>query len=75
MTYVPELSDVTTDDAAEDLQPLLSKRDVAIYLGVSERTVDRWVAAGELPAYRVGGHRRFRLSEVDAFVDGNQEAS
>jgi excisionase family DNA binding protein len=32
--------------------------------------VDRWVAAGELPAYRVGGHRR--LHEADAFVDGSQ---
>ncbi len=74
MAFIPELPDLPSDDA-EAVQPLLSKRDVAVYLGVSERTVDRLVAAGGLLAYRVGGHRRFRLHEVDAYVDGSQEAA
>jgi excisionase family DNA binding protein len=40
---------------------------------VSERTVDRLVAAGELRACRIGGHRRFRLFELEEYVGGNRE--
>ncbi|MGZ4279336.1 MAG: helix-turn-helix domain-containing protein, partial [Solirubrobacteraceae bacterium] len=45
---------------ATDVDRLLSKRGVSTLLGVSERTVDRLVAARRLPAYRIGGQRRFR---------------
>ena len=56
------------------VQPLLAKRGgVALYLGVSGRTVDRLVAAGDLRAYRIGGHRRFRLFELEEYVDGHRE--
>jgi excisionase family DNA binding protein len=44
---------------------LLTKRAVATYLGVSERTVDRLVAGGQLRAYRIGGHLRFRPADVE----------
>jgi len=38
---------------------LLTLREVAEYLAVSERTVRRLVAAGELPCLRVGSQIRF----------------
>jgi excisionase family DNA binding protein len=63
MTLLPELPETAFDDE-EAVSPLLTKRDVAVYLGLSERTVDRLVVAGALAAYRVGGHRRFRSAEV-----------
>jgi excisionase family DNA binding protein len=69
MTHFSELP---VDDDPH-IQPLLTKRGVALYLGVSERTVDRLVAAGELRAYRIGGHRRFRLFELEEYVGGNRE--
>jgi len=48
--------------------PLMTKREVADHLCVSERTVDRFVVAGKLVAYRVGGHRRFLVEDVEALV-------
>ncbi len=60
-------------DDDPQVDPLLTKRGVALYLGVSERTVDRLVAAGELRAYRIGGHRRLRLFELEEYVE-SQEA-
>ena len=32
----------------------LSKRETAQELGVSEKTVERWIAEGRLEAYRIG---------------------
>ncbi|PID29233.1 MerR family DNA-binding transcriptional regulator [Candidatus Saccharibacteria bacterium] len=44
---------------------LLSPRDVAEMFSVSPKTVARWAAAGKLSAVRtLGGHRRYRESEV-----------
>ena len=42
--------------------------DVAEQLGVSSKTVRRWIAAGDLPAHRLG--RQLRISEADlaAFI-------
>ena len=45
--------------------------DAAAYLRVSERTMRRAVAAGEIKAYRVGGRRdlRFRREDLDKFME------
>lgn len=47
----------------EPNEPLMSKRELAAYLKVHEKTVSNHVARG-LPAVRVGGVLRFRLGEV-----------
>jgi len=44
-------------------------REVARMLGVTVQTVQRWVDAGHLRAWRTaGGHRRLSVDSVDAFV-------
>jgi excisionase family DNA binding protein len=55
--------------AQDPLDPLLTTREAALRLGVSLRTVQLWVEAGTLPAGRTpGGHRRIRLSAVEALA-------
>ena len=46
--------------------PVLTVRVVAENHGVSEKTVRNWIAAGVLPAYKIGNCIRMRQSEVDA---------
>ena len=48
---------------------MLSPTEVARRLGVSRRTVRRWVAAGVLPAYRVGGVIRIHPEELASFLE------
>jgi excisionase family DNA binding protein len=50
---------------------VLSTRQVAQLLGVGEATVKRWADAGDIECFRTpGGHRKFRLRDVTAFVHG-----
>ncbi len=50
--------------------PWLTKRESAEYLRVSEKTIDRKRAAGELRAYLVKGTAtiRFRRSDLDEIM-------
>jgi excisionase family DNA binding protein len=52
---------------------MLTRDATAAYLAVSKRTLDRLVQAGEIPAYRIGGHRRFRIEDVDSFIASKAE--
>lgn len=47
--------------------PLLTKRDVACAMGVSLRTVERWIRDG-LPTRSVGRHARFQPHEVSTWL-------
>ena len=44
------------------------KRDVAEHFGFTTRTISRWVAAG-CPSRLMSNVRRFRISEVDNWLD------
>ncbi len=49
-----------------DAEVLLTPREVAELFGVDPKTVTSWATAGKLTSIRtLGGHRRFRKSEVD----------
>jgi excisionase family DNA binding protein len=50
----------------------VSVEEVAAHLGVARESVYRWVESRDLPAHRVGRLLRFRLSEVDGWVQGRR---
>lgn len=47
---------------------MLTVMQVANRLGISERLVRRWIADGELTAYRAGRVIRVRESDADAML-------
>jgi excisionase family DNA binding protein len=49
-------------------EPLLTKKDVAEVLDVTERTVDTIAAAGELPKIKVRGCVRFAPGAVESYI-------
>lgn len=58
-------------EGARMSEPLLLPYDSAAgILGLSHRTVERMVAAGELPSVAVGGRRLIRRVDLVAYVDG-----
>jgi len=48
---------------------LLTPAEVAMLFWVDPKTVTRWAKAGKLTAIRtLGGHRRYRQSEVNSLL-------
>lgn len=53
---------------------LLTPSEVAAMFRVNPKTVTRWARAGKISAIRtLGGHRRFRASEIQQFLDQVEE--
>jgi excisionase family DNA binding protein len=51
---------------------LLTPSEVASLFRVDPKTVTRWAKSGKLTAIRtLGGHRRYRQSEVQALLKAN----
>ena len=52
-----------------ELEVLLTPSEVAKLFRVDPKTVTRWVKAGKLTSIRtLGGHRRYKESEVKALL-------
>ncbi|MBI1349680.1 MAG: BldC family transcriptional regulator [Actinomycetales bacterium] len=58
--------------AANESEHLLTPAEVAALFRVDPKTVTRWAKAGKLSSIRtLGGHRRYRASEVQALLEAN----
>jgi excisionase family DNA binding protein len=58
-----------------DDDALLTPSEVAAMFRVNPKTVTRWARAGKISAIRtLGGHRRFRASEIRRFLEQVEES-
>lgn len=55
---------------AQTAQRLMTLEEVVAYLGLSKRWIYEQARTGALPAMLIARTYRFRLADVDAFVDG-----
>jgi excisionase family DNA binding protein len=61
---------------ADDNEALLTPAEVAALFRVDPKTVTRWAKAGKLTSVRtLGGHRRYRESEVRDLLGRTDPAS
>lgn len=49
-------------------QPVMRSRDVASFLQLSVRSVERLIKTGDLRAVRIGGARRILRDDLNAFL-------
>lgn len=57
----------STSTAATEI---LTIKQVAVYLQVTERTIYRLAASEGIPAFKVGGSWRFRRGDLDHWIEG-----
>jgi excisionase family DNA binding protein len=50
----------------------LSTQEAARRLGITTRTLYRFVDQGELPAYRMGRVIRLKATDIDTFIEGSR---
>lgn len=53
---------------------LLSRKEAALYLGISEQTLAIWKCTKryDLPVIKIGRLVKYRKSDLDAFIDRRQ---
>jgi excisionase family DNA binding protein len=61
---------VARENSPLTIEPWIGVDDLAHALRVSTDWVYERAASGELPSYKFGGHRRFRISEVEEWASG-----
>jgi excisionase family DNA binding protein len=49
---------------------ILTVREVAAYLKITEKTAYRLAADGKIPGFKVGGAWRFKEAEIEAWIAG-----
>ena len=62
------------EKTAAEIEHLVGIEDVASHLDVSKDTIRAWIKKGSIPFRKVGRQYKFRLSEVNAWVDSGKSA-
>lgn len=70
MRLMSETTNLLFDSGAQDVPVGIT--EAAAFLGVTPRTVDRWIRLEALPVHRLGSgpkaQKRFYLSELDQWI-------
>lgn len=53
----------------------LSLEEISKHLGVSKDTIRSWIRKETMPFHKVGRQYKFRISEVDAWIESGQSAN
>jgi len=54
------------------MEPWVSLEEIARHVGVSPDSIHRWIRQKDLPAHRVGRLWRFKVSEIDEWVQAGR---
>lgn len=59
---------------ANEPERWLSVDEIAEHLGVSKDTIRKWIRKESIPYHKVGKLYKFKISEVDEWVDSGKSA-
>lgn len=52
---------------------IMTIREVALFLRMTEKSIYRYALEGVIPGFKVGGAWRFRKSEIDKWIVGQEK--
>ena len=53
----------------------MSLEEISTHLGVSKDTIRIWIKKETIPFHKIGRQYKFRVSEVEAWVESGQSAN
>jgi excisionase family DNA binding protein len=59
---------------ATEVEKWSSIEDVAEHIQVHKDTVRLWIKKGEIPAHKMGKQWRFKISEIDEWIQSGRSA-
>jgi excisionase family DNA binding protein len=62
------------EDEAMQPERWFSLEEISKHLGVSKDTIRGWIKKETIPYYKVGRQYKFKISEVDAWIESGQSA-
>lgn len=57
-----------------ETERLYSVEEIANHIGVSKDTIRAWIKKETIPFYKVGRQYKFKLSEINAWVESGKSA-
>lgn len=57
-----------------DVERWLSLEEIAKHVGCSKDTIRAWIKKGTIPYHKVGRMYKFKISEVDAWIESGRSA-
>ena len=57
-----------------EIERWMSLEEIANHLGVSKDTIRAWIKKDTIPYHKIGRQYKFRLSEVDEWVESGASA-
>lgn len=58
----------------DNLERWLSLEEIANHIGCSKDTIRNWIKKDTIPYHKVGRMYKFKISEVDAWIQSGQSA-
>lgn len=65
---IQAFQDAKNDTRKDDFPLYLSKKQACEYLGISNKTLDDWIATGDIPYKHIGKTYRFNRNDLDKFM-------
>ncbi|GFI08442.1 hypothetical protein IMSAGC007_00890 [Lachnospiraceae bacterium] len=59
---------------SNEVERWLNLEEISKHLGVSKDTIRAWIRKDTIPHYKVGRQYKFRVSEVDAWIESGESA-
>ena len=60
---------------SQEIENWVNIEEISQHLGLSKDTIRNYIKRNQIPFYRVGKQYKFKISEIDAWIESGKSAS
>ena len=57
-----------------EIEKWVGLEEIAEHMGLSKDTIRNYIKKGQIPYYRIGKQYKFKISEIDAWIESGKSA-
>ncbi len=57
-----------------EIEKWVSLEEIADHMGISKDTIRNYIKKEQIPYYRIGKQYKFKISEIDAWIESGKSA-